>query len=333
MNFKSLPKVELHCHLDGSVRPETIIDISKEEGIDIPSMNLEVIKKKVIAPWECSSLNEYLDKFTLPLSVMQSRKSLKRIAYELIEDASNENVKYIEIRFAPLFHMEEGLSIKEIIESVLSGISDGEKDFDIKGNLILSCLRNMPTERVYDVIEAGREYIGKGVAAVDLCGPEEEGFVEKFIEPIELAREYGYKITIHAGETGIGKNVLQAVKMLHAQRIGHGVFINNCKEAYNIVKEKNIFLEMCPTSNIQTKAVSSLKDHPIYKFYKDGIKVTINTDNRTVSNTNMCNECRIIEEEFHMSFEDYKNIYYYSIDAAFTDDETKNKLKKYIEQI
>lgn len=332
MDYKKLPKIELHCHLDGSVKPETIISIASEEGIDLPSTDLKTIREKVIAPWECNNLNEYLERFTLPISVMQSRKALKRVAYELMQDAANENVKYIEIRFAPVFHMKKGLSLEEVIESVLSGINVAEKEFDIKGNLILSCLRNMPTEMVYDVVEAGRKYIGKGVVAVDLCGPEEEGFVKKFVDPITLARTYGYRVTIHAGETGIGKNVFQAVEMLNAERIGHGVFINNCREAYDIVKKKSIFLEMCPTSNIQTKAVNSMKEHPFYDFYKDGIKVTINTDNRTVSNTNMSNECKLIGEEFHISLGDYSKIFCDSVEAAFADRETKDKLREIIKQ-
>lgn len=121
--------------------------------------------------------------------------------------------------------------------------------------------------------------------------------------------------------------------MLNAERIGHGVFINNCREAYDIVKRKSIFLEMCPTSNIQTKAVNSIKEHPIYDFYKDGIKVTINTDNRTVSNTNMSNECKLIGEEFNISLEDYSKIFCYSVEAAFADMETKNKLMERIKQL
>lgn len=333
MNFKKLPKIELHCHLDGSVRPKTIIELAKIAGVDLPTSDIEAIKNILIAPMECTSLNEYLERFQVPVAIMQSRESLKRVAYELMEDSAKENIKYIEIRFAPLLHTDKGLSPEEIIQSVLEGIKEGEKNYDIKGNLILSFLRHMPAETIYDVIEVGKKYLGDGVVAIDLCASEERGFCEKFIHPFSLGKKYGYNITIHAGETGIGENVLDAIQTLGAERIGHGIHIKNCKEAYELVKEKNIFLEMCPTSNVQTKAVNSFDTHPILDFHRDGIKVTINTDNRTVSNTTLTNECHVIKENFEIDLDTYKNIYFNSVDAAFTDYQTKEKLKNLLKEL
>ena len=330
MNLKDLPKIELHCHLDGSVRPDTIIDIAKKENINIPTFHSEEIKKMVTAPLECTSLDDYLESFKLPIAVMQSKESLRRVTYELLEDCAKENVKYIEVRFAPLLHIQKGLTTEEVIESVLEGIKEAEDSFNIKGNLILGCLKNMPTESVFHVIEEGRKFLGKGVVAVDLCGSEGEGFCKEYIEPIKLAKSYGYRITIHAGETGIGKNVLEAVELLGAERIGHGVFIKDCIEAYNAIRDGQITLEMCPTSNIQTKAVNSVKEHPIFNFYKDDIKVTLNTDNRTVSDTNLSQEYIVVFNEYNLTYEDYKKLYYNSVEASFADKETKVELKKYI---
>jgi adenosine deaminase len=330
MNFTTMPKIELHCHLDGSVRPETIIDIAKREGIRIPSFDKEEIKKELIAPLDCESLDEYLKKFSIPNLVMQSKANLKRITFELFEDAAMENVKYMEVRFAPLLHTRKGLSVEEIIQSVLTGMKEAEEQFDIKGNIILSCMRTMSVESAFEVVEKGKVFLGEGIVAIDLCASEEEGFCGEFIEPIALAREYGYRVTIHAGETGIGKNVLEAVEWLGAERIGHGVFIKDCVEAYNIVKEKQIVLEMCPTSNVQTKAVNQFSDHPIYDFHRDGIKVTVNTDNRTVSDTTMAKECDLVSNEFAMSCEEYKQIYMNSVQASFANGKTKEELKKYL---
>jgi adenosine deaminase len=330
MDFSILPKIELHCHLDGSVRPATIIEIAKKEGISLPSFDREEIKRELIAPLDCESLDEYLKRFSIPNLVMQSKENLKRITFELFEDAAEENVKYMEVRFAPLLHTLKGLSVEEIIQSVLDGMKAAEAQFDIKGNIILSCMRTMPVESAFEVVERGKKFLGKGVVAIDLCASEEAGFCGKFVEPISLAREYGYRVTIHAGETGIGKNVLEAVELLGAERIGHGVFIKDCVEAYNLVKEKQIVLEMCPTSNVQTKAVHQFSDHPIYGFHRDGIKVTVNTDNRTVSDTTMAKECHLVCNEFAMSVEEYKQIYMNSVEASFTDLKTKEKLKKYI---
>jgi adenosine deaminase len=330
MNFTTLPKIELHCHLDGSLRPETIIDIAKKDGIGLPTMDKDEIQQELIAPLDCESLDEYLKRFALPNLVMQSQENLKRITFELFEDAAKENVKYMEVRFAPLLHTVKGLTVEEIIQSVIDGMREAEEQFDIHGNIILSCMRTMSAESAFEVVEKGKQFLGKGVVAIDLCASEEEGFCGDFVEPIALAREYGYRVTIHAGETGVGKNVLEAVEMLGAERIGHGVFIKDCAEAYDVVKEKQVVLEMCPTSNVQTKAVGQYSEHPIYNFHKDGIKVTVNTDNRTVSDTTMAKECTIVFDEFNMSEEDYKKIYLDSVEACFADEETKVKLKKYL---
>jgi adenosine deaminase len=330
MNFSVMPKIELHCHLDGSVRPGTIIDIAKREGISIPSFDREEIKEELIAPLDCKSLDEYLKKFSIPNAVMQSKGNLRRITFELFEDAAMENVKYMEVRFAPLLHTRMGLSVEEIIKSVIEGMKEAEEQFDINGNIILSCMRTMSVESAFEVVERGKKFLGKGVVAIDLCASEEEGFCGKFIEPIALAREYGYRVTIHAGETGIGTNVLEAVEWLGAERIGHGVFIKDCPEAYNLVKEKQIVLEMCPTSNIQTKAVNHFSHHPICDFQRDGIKVTVNTDNRTVSDTTMAKECDLVCTEFAMSDEEYKQIYMNSVQASFAKEKTKEKLMKYL---
>ncbi|MDR6120418.1 adenosine deaminase [Bacillus sp. SLBN-46] len=330
MNFTTLPKIELHCHLDGSLRAETIIDIAKREGISLPTMDRDEIQQELIAPLDCESLDEYLKRFALPNLVMQSKENLRRITFELFEDAAKENVKYMEVRFAPLLHTAMGLSVEEIIQSVIDGMREAEQQFDIHGNIILSCMRTMTAESAFEVVEKGKQFLGKGVVAIDLCASEEEGFCGDFVEPIALAREYGYRVTIHAGETGVGKNVLEAVEMLGAERIGHGVFIKDCAEAYDVVKEKQVVLEMCPTSNVQTKAVNQYSEHPIHDFHKDGIKVTVNTDNRTVSDTTMAKECTIVFNEFNMNEEDYKKIYLDSVDACFADEETKVKLREYM---
>lgn len=330
MNLKNLPKIELHCHLDGSLRPETIVDIAKKDKISIPSYNVNDIRNKITIPLDCKSLDEYLKAFEIPNLVMQSKENLKRITFEVFEDSARENVKYMEIRFAPQLHTLKGLTLEEIIQSVIEGIRLAESMYDIKGNVILCCMRNMDEDKAFQVIEDGKKFIGRGVAGIDLCSSEDDGFCERFLEPIKLAREYGYGITIHAGETGISKNVIDAVRLLGAERIGHGVAIKNSKEAYKLVKAQKIALEMCPTSNVQTKAVNSFYEHPIYKFLKDGIRVTLNTDNRTVSNTTMTNECQVMVNEFDMSYEDYRQIYFNSVDACFTDSKTKEKLKEYI---
>ncbi|MEG1310627.1 MAG: adenosine deaminase [Romboutsia sp.] len=327
--LKKLPKIDLHCHLDGSVRVSTIIDIAKKENIKIPSFDIDKVKDFIQVPKECTSLNEYLKRFELPNNIMQSSYSIERITFELLEDAAKENIKYIEVRFAPQLHIKKGLDITDVIKSALKGIKKAEDIYEIKGNLILGCMRTMSEEDGIEVVNAGCEFLNKGVVAIDLCGPENEGFANEFKQITDLAREYGYNITIHAGEAASAKNVIDSIHILGAKRIGHGVKIKDMKEAYDLVKEKDIILEMCPTSNIQTKAIKNINDYPFYPFYKDNIKVTINTDNRTVSNIDLSNEIDIIFN--NLDFEkDYKNLYLSTIEATFADEKTKEWLRTFI---
>lgn len=328
--LRKLPKIELHCHLDGSVRVDSIIDIAKKENVELPSFNIEEVNKLVKVPSDCTSLVEYLKKFDLPNKVMQSKESLKRVTFELLEDASRENIKYMEIRFAPMLHTFKGLSIDEVIESVVCGVEEAQKVYDIKANLILGCMRSMSEGDAFLVVNEGRKFLNNGVVAIDLCGPEMEGFSSRFKAPIDLARSYGYRVTIHAGEAASGINVIEAVNILGAERIGHGVRIKDLKDAYDLVKDKNIVLEMCPTSNIQTKAVELFNEHPFYKFYKDDVRVTINTDNRTVSDIDLTNEFNLVFNNFKLDLNDYNKIYLHTVDATFADEETKEWLRDFI---
>ena len=326
MDINNLPKIELHCHLDGSLRVETVIELAKKENIQLDSYDYDYDKNLLTVEEDCDSLDEYLKRFDLPNEVLQTKENLRRASYELLEDAVKDNVKYIEVRFAPIFHTKKGLALEEIIESVIDGIRDAENKYDIKGNVIISCIRGLDLEHVYESINASEKYLGKGVVAIDLAASEREDFAYEYIEAMKIAKEKGFRITIHAGETGFGKNVRDAINLLGAERIGHGVYIFNDVEAYKLVKENGITLEMCPKSNLDTKAVNSYEEHPIYKYHKDNIKVNLSTDNRTVSNINLNQETNKLVETFKVDIDEYKKIYINSVNAAFCDDETKAML-------
>jgi adenosine deaminase len=332
MDYLSLPKIELHCHLDGSVRLETISRYAKIQGLSLPD-NDKDLKALLIAPESCPSLDDYLKRFSLPVKIMQTKEALKDITFELFEDAAKENVKYMEVRFGPLLHLKGGLSIDQVLQSVLEGMRLAEKRYDIKGNIIISILRTMATDQVYDLIDVASNYLNKGIVAVDLASSEIEGFSQTFKSFIDYAKSKGFYITIHAGETGVGRNVLEAIEILNASRIGHGIYISNTPKAYHAVKEKNIVLEVCPTSNQQTKAVNSIENHPIGDFIKDHLKVTINTDNRTVSNTTLTNEIKKVMETFDFDIEVYKEIYRNSVLGAFIPESEKDILLSNIENI
>jgi adenosine deaminase len=226
--------------------------------------------------------------------------------------------------------MNKGLTVEEIIESAINGISKANKEFSIIGNLILCCMRHEDPLRSILLVESARRYLNKGVVAIDLAGNEHDFAPELHREAFDLAKEYGFKITIHAGETGRSENIIKSINLLHASRIGHGVNCMDDIDALNLVKEKNITLEMCPTSNIQTKAVTSYENHPIAKFHMDGVNINISTDNRTVSNITLNDEYKILGDIGFFSLEDYKLIYLNSIDASFADPKTKEILRSLI---
>ncbi|CAM2994336.1 adenosine deaminase [Vibrio rarus] len=332
MNFFSLPKIDLHCHLDGSVRPQTIIDLAQIQSLSLPSNNVEVVRELMIAPETCSDLTEYLTRFDLPLQVMQTEHALERISYEVFEDAAKENVKYLEVRFAPLLHVTQGLTIQQIIAAVVKGMKRAERDYDIHGNYILCILRTMTKERINEVIEEGAKWLGNGVQAFDLAGAELPGFCHDFIEYTHYARSKGFHVTIHAGEQGDGQNVQDAVQLLHAERVGHGIHIINHNGGYAAVKNNRIGLETCPSSNVQTKAVNDLQSHPAKRFYEQGLAITINTDNRTVSNTTMTQEVQKVCELFSLSAEDYRIIYLNSVEQSFASHDVKNYLRQCIDE-
>lgn len=330
MKFNEIPKIELHCHIDGSIRPSTILDIAVRENMDIPTTDLNEFLEYVRAPKECNSLNEYLQRFGYPNMVMQSKENIERITYEVMVDAHNDNIKYIELRFAPLLHMNKGLTADEVIESSISGISKATKEFGIIGNLILCCMRHEDPSRSILLVEIAKKYLNRGVVAIDLAGNEHDFAPELHSEAFDLAKEYGFNITIHAGETGKSENIIKSINLLHASRIGHGVNCMDNADALNLVKKKHITLEMCPTSNIQTKAVTSYGNHPIATFHKDGVNVNISTDNRTVSNITLTGEYEILSNIDFFDHDDYKSIYLNSVNASFADAKTKEALKSLI---
>lgn len=330
--LKIIPKIDLHCHLSGSVRPETILEIALEEGISVPTNEINNFKSFVQVNDDCKSLKEYLTKFDFNLMVMQKAKHIERITYELLQDTAKENVKYIEIRFAPMLHMNQGLSFEEVVEAVIKGKEKGEKEFDIKSNLLLICMRHQSPEKSIEVVEKGAEYIDRGVVGVDLAGNEHDFKPTIHEEAFKLAKEKGLHRTVHAGETGIPENIIISVEKLFAERIGHGVYAYQNEKVLEYVKKNKIPLEQCLTSNVQTKAVSNFVSHPIKTYLDQNIVVTVNTDNMTVSNTNLHKEYERLIEYQNFNFDDIKKVLLNSVEVAFIEKSEKEKLKLKIEK-
>lgn len=311
--IKKIKKVELHLHLDGSVSIDTLHKLSNIE--------FDKLKEQIIAKDKCENLTEYLTKFQLPLSFMQESNNLKLIASDLVKYLEEENVIYAEIRFAPKLHTQNGLTLDEIVNSVLEGL----KESKVKINLILCMMRHFTFKENLETIEIAKKYLNKGVCAIDLAGDENKYPLDNFIDLFKIAKEQAIPYTIHAGENGSYKEVLKAIN-LGSKRIGHGVHAIESERIQQLIKEKDILLEICPTSNVQTNTIDIYKNHPIYKFYKDGIKICINTDNKTVSNISLTNEYIKLYNTFNFSNNDFIKMNKYAIEKAFISEQEKKEL-------
>lgn len=300
-----IKKIELHLHLDGSIREETANEILGKK------CNLKAKDK-------CEDLNEYLEKFEIPSIILQTKENLERVAYELTLDLKKDNVIYAEIRFAPLKHLNGGLSLDEVITSVLNGLSK----VDIETNLILCMMRNDSFNDNKKVIDLAHKY----GFAIDLAGAEAIYKTKDFKELFKYAKSINVPFTIHAGEAD-GYESIKAAIDFGASRLGHGIKIIDYPDLINEAKEKGITLEVCPTSNVQTNAVNILKDHPIKKLYDMNVNVCINTDNRTVSNITLEDEYNKLKETFNFTNEDFLKMNLMAIEASFAQDKEKLKTK------
>lgn len=319
--IEKLPKVELHIHLDGSIRPSTAAYLLNK--------SIEDVSNNMIASDKCEDLNEYLTKFDYPEKILQTKENLERVAYELALDLKKDNVIYAEIRFAPLKHIKEGLTLDSVVDSVLVGLSK----VNIKTNLILCMMRNDTYSDNLKVIELASKYLNKGVGGIDLAGAEALYKTSFFKELFVMAKKYNIPFTIHSGEADGYDSILATINF-GATRIGHGIRAIEYDDLINLIIDNNILLEVCPTSNVQTNAVDKYTDHPIKKLIDKGVNVSINTDNRTVSNISLNLEYKKLQESFGFTKELFIKTNLNAIEHAFVSLDEKAKLKReYLEII
>lgn len=315
MTVETMPKVELHVHLDGSVRPSTLGELLH--------LKEEEVLKQTVAEAQCKNLNDYLAKFDLPIQVMQTKENLERIALEFSKDLERDHVIYAEVRFAPLKHMKQGLSKEEVVEAVLRGLKGG----NVLINVILCCMRDDSFTNNCKVIDLANQY--PEVVAVDLAGAEAIYPTHTFGNLFAYAKEKNVPFTIHAGEAD-GYESIQSALSFGAKRIGHGVLALPYADLLREIKEKDVLLEVCPTSNIQTNIYQDYSSHPIYSLYQRGVSVSINTDNRTVSAVTLSKEYQSLMKSFPFTIEDFYRMNIEAIEHSFLKNEEKEKLlKKY----
>jgi adenosine deaminase len=324
--LKSLPKAELHCHLDGSMRVETIIDLAKQYNVQLPKTNQDELKAYLEVGDDCKDLVDYLKAFSVTASVLQHEDALTRATYELCEDASEENIRSIEIRFSPLLHVEKELKIEQIIEAVLAGKNKAEQDFNIIVGIIICGLRSTPPEKSLELAQATVKYKKQGVVGFDLAGPEENFPAKDHKEAFYEIINNNINTTVHAGEAYGPKSIHQAIHYTRANRIGHGTRLREAPELMQYVNDHRIPLEMCVNCNVQTNAVESLQDHPIKDYLDQGIRVTINTDNRLISKTTLTNEYKTVCDTFNLTKQELKTIILNGFKSIFVPFQQREKL-------
>lgn len=322
MFVDELLKIDLHCHLDGSMEVDSVAEMLERQGVVYSEKELE--EKLIVSP-NCTSLTEYLEKFELPLSCLQTEAGLKRAAFELIGTVSEEDVRYIEVRFAPMLSVNQNLTCRRAIESVVEGLKEAGKKYRVYASVIVCAMRHHSQEVNLEMLKTAREFLGHGVCALDLAGDESMYPTRYFRELFGKAKEWGMPFTIHSGECGSLENVREAIE-LGARRLGHGIALEQSEELQKVCRSRRIGIEMCPTSNFQTKAVDKIENYPLAKFIKNGLLVSINTDNRTVSGTTMTKEIEFVMNHLHQNKEIVRQCMKNAIETSFASDEVKHRL-------
>jgi adenosine deaminase len=313
----AIPKTDLHVHLDGSVRLKTIIELAERGGVKLPADTEEGLADAIHMGKPCEDLRDYLTAFNVTLSVLQDEYALYRVAYELAEDAAKENVRLMEVRYSPMLHTRRGLPLTRIVECVLEGLADARRDYNIVCNIIICGIRHIAPEQSMRLAELSCAYKNKGVVGFDLAGAEYDYPAKDFRQAFYLVRNNNVNCTIHAGEAYGPKSIHQAIHVCGAHRIGHGTRLREDGDLLNFVNDHRIPLEVCINSNVQTRAVEDVSDHP-FKFYYDfGIRVTLNTDNRLVTNTTMTDEFMTAVDTFQLTAGDVRQLCINGFKSAF----------------
>ncbi|HEM5197128.1 TPA: adenosine deaminase [Streptococcus suis] len=324
LNVQELAKTELHCHLDGSLSLSAIRQLAQLEEISIPDKD-EELRKLVSIEGKVDSLMTYLKTFDFVRPLLQTEEALEIAISDVLRQASEDGVLYIELRFAPELSTDKGLTILEAVNAVLRGMEKAQKEFAIVAKLLVCGLKQTDPRQTREIFSAIADLAPKGLVGFDFAGNEADYPTHELAEWIDYTRSLGYPMTFHAGECGCVTNVAQALA-LGIKRIGHGTALSGHAEAIQAFVNSGATLEMCLTSNLQTGAAQTLADFPYEQLVQAGAKITINTDNRTVSNTNLNKEYQLFIEYFGTTKEEFYQFNRNAIQASFASEEEKANL-------
>jgi len=307
---RRLPKTDIHCHLDGCLRPRTMLALAESQGIKLPTWNLTRLTKLLQAGRRTRSLGDYLKIFDLTLSVLQRRDALYRVAYELAEDAAEENIRHLEVRYSPVLHRKRRLSWEDIVEPVIAGLRDGGAKHSMSTGVIICGIRSMDPKVSMTLAELAVAYKGQGVLAFDLAGQEKDYPAKAHRAAFELILKNNINSTVHAGEAFGPASIAQALHYCGAHRIGHGTRLREDPDLLRYVRDHRVPLEMC-------LSVRSIKDHPFGYYFRQGLRVTINTDSRLVSATTVSQEIALAARAFRLSPYEIKRIIIMGFKSSF----------------
>ncbi|MFZ1864429.1 MAG: adenosine deaminase [Polyangiales bacterium] len=316
-DIQRLPKTDLHVHLDGSLRLSTMLELAQQQGVSLPADDPQGLAKALHCGEHAGSLVEYLKAFDTTLKVLQTEEALYRAAYELCEDAAAENVRYMEVRYSPMLHTRGGLRLTTVVEAVLAGLWDAQKDHGVVANVILCGIRNISPESSVEMAELAVAYKNRGVVAFDLAGAEYDYPAKHHVRAFKLVHNNNIAVTIHAGEAYGPASIHQAIHVCGAHRIGHGCRLREDGDLLHYVNDHRIALECCPSSNVQTGAVKDLRSHPLKLYFDLGLRVTINTDNRLITDTTVSNELWLCHTQMGLNAQDIHRIIINGFKAAF----------------
>ena len=319
MKFKNLPKIELHIHLDCSLSYETVKRLRPDTTIDDFNNNFKASKS-------CSSLKQYIKCADNAISLMQSKESLELVMEDFFNQLIEDNVIYCEIRFAPLLHTEEGLNSREVLNIICNSMNILSKESGVITGLILCTLRHYSKEQSMETVKLVEEFKGKGVLGFDIAADEAGYPLDNHIDAFKYAVQNDINCTAHAGEAKGPESIWEIIDKLKVKRIGHGVKCIKDPKLVKVLSENNYHLEVCVSSNIKTKTFNKIEDHPISQINKSCISMSINTDGRTISDTDLTNEYELISKNFGWSIEEFKKCNLEAIKHAFISDEIKTLL-------
>ena len=314
--LERLPKAELHCHLDGSVRPETLIELGREYAQPMPLPDAESLREYMRVD-DARSLEDYLTRFEVTLSVMQTEDALERIAYELAIDAARDGVRYIEVRYAPVLNLRRGLTLEQAVEAPLRGLERAEREGGAMGRVIVTALRTLTPDVSMRLAELAVGFKHRGVVAFDLAGGELGNPASVHAAAFAYAREHDLACTCHAGEGADASSVREAVHVCGANRIGHATRLIEDESLTQYVNDRRIALEICLSSNVQTHAVESYAQHPLRTYFDRGMNVVLNTDNRLMSGTTLTDEYLHAATALNFSFDELSTIALNGFASAF----------------